>query len=222
MSRGGNLRGAPLFPRPSVVRGLIEGVQAIQKGLAQVPVEPVKLVDVPRPSTSSGRAVVETTRLAKANDDFPASRRVAPPVASEPEDWPDAPLPDESGDPVADPDLDRPEPQDGTLAALPAADLIPDSAIGNGIALKRAPKIDWKRVAAARRAKAAAKPAPAPRPLFPAPSRDACPRCGIPGSKGCAHFLPCEDAPPPPPSETELRKQPKFTGKRQGISVLRI
>lgn len=29
-------------------------------------------------------------------------------------------------------------------------------------------------------------------PLQPAPTRESCPRCGIPGWKGCDHFLPCE------------------------------
>lgn len=114
-----NVRRAPLFLRPSVVRGLIEASNLIRNGVVQVPFETFKLVDRPRPS--------EDARLAKANDDLPAnmpaqrrtkqSGRVAPPVASEPvpavpaavqdepEDWPDAPLPDH-----ADPDLDRPEP----------------------------------------------------------------------------------------------------------------
>lgn len=104
MTRGGNMRGAPLFLRPSVVLGLVEGVEAIRKGLVQVPVAPIKLVDVPRRS--------EDPRLAKANDDSTPSGWVAPPVASEPEDWPDAPLPDH-----ADPDLDRPEPVEDTRPA---------------------------------------------------------------------------------------------------------
>lgn len=114
-----NVRRAPLFLRPSVVRGLIEASNLIRNGVVQVPFETFKLVDRPRPSGDD--------RLAKANDDLPAkmpvprgakqSGRVAPPVASEPvpaltaagqdepEDWPDAPLPDH-----ADPDLDRTEP----------------------------------------------------------------------------------------------------------------
>lgn len=105
MSRIGNLRGAPLFLRPSVVRGLVEGVDAIRKGLVQVPIAPIKLVDRPRRS--------EDPRLAKANDDSKASGWVATPVASEPEDWPDAPLPDH-----ADPDLDRLAPaEDRALVA---------------------------------------------------------------------------------------------------------
>lgn len=260
MTRGGNMRGAPLFLRPSVVLGLVEGVEAIRKGLVQVPVAPIKLVDVPRRS--------EDPRLAKANDDSTPSGWVAPPVASEPEDWPDAPLPDH-----ADPDLDRPEPVEDIVAEqfcsrLPvkesglermaaresvsqtqlveskpaqvvdekrspthssmraqdtAADLIPNSTIGNGIALKRAPKIDVVRLVRAHRAKDAARPKNALAPLFPAPSREECPRCGIPGWKGCEHFLPCEDGLPPAQPETaDLRRVAKFTGSRQGISVLRI
>lgn len=209
MSRVGNLRGAPLFLRPSVVRGLVEGVDAIRKGLVQVPVAPIKLVDVPRRS--------EDPRLAKANDDTiqvsGPSGWAAPTAASEPEDWPDAPMPEH-----ADPDLDRPEP-----AEFDAADLIPSSTIGNGIALKRAPKIDLDRLVRAHRAKAAHPPKKNHRPLTPAPSREECPRCGIPGSKGCAHFLPCLDMAPTAPIEaSDLRRVTKFSGRRQGKSVLRI
>lgn len=117
-----NLRGAPLFLRPSVVRGLVEASEIIRKGVIPVPIVPVKLVDRPRRS--------EDPRLAKANDDIAdaprkprakakVSGRGAPPAASEPvpaqaaepqpapEDWPDAPLPEH-----ADPDLDRTEPND--------------------------------------------------------------------------------------------------------------
>ena len=123
---GGNLRRAPLFLRPSVVRGLIDDVAAAAKGTKAVPVAPIRLVNMPRRS--------EDPRLAKANDDFaqsptempspPAAAgethepgRVVPPVKpsapapesatvnqAEPEGWPDAPLPEH-----ADPDLDRPE-----------------------------------------------------------------------------------------------------------------
>lgn len=92
-----NLRLPPLFLRPSVVRALVSNLDSMATGLRQVPVAPIKLVDRPRRS--------EDPRLAKANDDSMDSGWVAPPVASEPEDWPDAPLPDHS-----DPDLDRPEP----------------------------------------------------------------------------------------------------------------
>lgn len=124
----GNLRGAPLFLRPSVVRGLIEGVTAATKGTTAVPVAPIRLVNVPRRS--------EDPRLAKANDDSamplsPAAAsemhepgRVVPPVKpsapalrpatankAEPEGWPDAPLPDPVVPDHADPDLDRPAPE---------------------------------------------------------------------------------------------------------------
>jgi len=129
----GSLRGAPLFLRPSVVRGLIDGVTAAAKGTTEVPVAPIRLVNMPRRS--------EDPRLAKANDDSamplsPAAAsethepgRVVPPVKpsapalrpatankAEPEGWPDAPLPEfEQPAPVvpdqADPDLDRPAPE---------------------------------------------------------------------------------------------------------------
>lgn len=67
-----------------------------------------------------------------------------------------------------------------------------------GIAIRRAPKIDWARLAAAHAAAGKAISARIDEqvaksiPLQPAPSREECPRCGIPGFKGCAHFLPCE------------------------------
>lgn len=61
-------------------------------------------------------------------------------------------------------------------------------------AVRLAPKVktDWARVAAAHRAKSAATTKSAVKPLVPAPSREECPRCGIPGWKGCTHFLPYE------------------------------
>lgn len=44
------------------------------------------------------------------------------------------------------------------------------------------------------------KPRPAPRalpaPTTPAPGRDPCEHCGVPGFKGCAHYLPCEPVDP--------------------------
>lgn len=117
-----NLRNPPLFLRQSVIRNMLADLDRISgmidKGVIPVPIAPIKLIDRPRAS--------EDPRLAKANDDVAdASRkprakatvsgRVAPPVASEPvpaaaseqepEDWPDAPLPEHS-----DPDLDRSEP----------------------------------------------------------------------------------------------------------------
>lgn len=123
----GNLLGAPLFLRPSVVRALCENMDAIARAVVQVPVLPVKLVDRPRRS--------EDPRLAQANDDIQEQIRqspapIMPPIAAiepgrvappeqpsapvlqseqaekaEPEDWPDAPLPEH-----ADPALDRAEP----------------------------------------------------------------------------------------------------------------
>lgn len=56
-----------------------------------------------------------------------------------------------------------------------------------------------------------------------APSREECPRCGIPGFKGCSHFLPCEVLPPfPPQAEESDRRKFRFTGKRRGIGAMPI
>lgn len=55
------------------------------------------------------------------------------------------------------------------------------------------PQIDWSRVVAAHRAKSAKGPKAPPAPTEHAPNREECPRCGIPGWKGCAHYLPCEE-----------------------------
>lgn len=177
-----NLRGAPLFLRPSVVRGLVEASNLIRKGVVQVPIAPIALVDRPRAS--------EDPRLAKANDDI-ESGRVAPPVASElvpvqaeeaePEDWPDAPLPEH-----ADPDLDRPEPPVEAAAAkvrvMPSRErigLIRAAAEGAAVRLPQTVEIDWARVAAAHRAKPAAVRVKPARELPVAPNREACPRCGV-------------------------------------------
>lgn len=52
-------------------------------------------------------------------------------------------------------------------------------------------ELDWGRVAAARSAsQPSARPAAAKGPTMPAPSREECQRCGIPGFRGCAHWLP--------------------------------
>lgn len=59
---------------------------------------------------------------------------------------------------------------------------------------KAEPAIDGERIAAAYRAKASA---PRRQPKVPtqhALSREACRLCGIPGSRGCDHFLPFEEA----------------------------
>jgi len=77
-------------------------------------------------------------------------------------------------------------------------------------ARKAAPSIDWARVAAAHR-NHQPKNTSRPKPTRPAPSRDECPHCGIPGWRGCDHFLPCEEAPPLPPSTAE-----KMKGARRG------
>ncbi len=107
MSRSSNLRGAPLFLRPSVVRALVGDVAAIRKAVVEVPLLPVKLVDRPRAS--------EDPRLAKANDDVAVE--VAVVAEPEPIDAPAAPMPEHS-----DPDLDRPtvdEPQQTRLPMHP-------------------------------------------------------------------------------------------------------
>ena len=93
-----------------------------------------------------------------------------------------------------------------------------------------APQDEGKRLAAAFAAKAVQKSKSVPAatgPSKPAPGREECPRCGIPGWKGCAHFLPCEDQPVLPSAEqlrhdansNPLRNSMKFTGKRQGIGA---
>ena len=111
--------------------------------------------------------------------------------------------------------------------ATPPIEII--RAAAKALQVRPEPKIDWSRVAAAH----AARPAPpAPvrsAPLEPAPNREECPRCGILGWKGCAHFLPCEETFVRPNSAEDWRKggqgkseKIRFTGKRQGIGVLPI
>ena len=85
-------------------------------------------------------------------------------------------------------------------------------------------KIDPVRLAAAHARKELGKSTSVPAPTEPAPSREECPRCGIPGWKGCAHFLPC-DGPVAQPEDDQRgspRLETRFTGRRQGIGVLRI
>lgn len=55
--------------------------------------------------------------------------------------------------------------------------------------------IDYARVAAAHKVHAARKPAAVREPTEVAPTRESCARCGIPGWKGCAHWLPFEATP---------------------------
>lgn len=260
----GNLRGAPLFLRPSVVRALVGDVETIARRVVAVPVLPVALVDQPAqavlPAQGPNDEITrfDTSHGAAAND----AR-----ADWEPADWPDAPLPD-----VADPDLDRPEapapdshefdcgrppveesglagmaagenarqcqlvkaeasapkrspqpdpevarhraprltdglyrsarraderaleaPVDLATAPSRAAQLIREATRGEALCLEKPKPIDWARVAAAHR-NHAARPAPKRKPIGPAPSREECPRCGVPGWKGCDHFLPCEDS----------------------------
>lgn len=235
----GNLRGAPLFLRPSVVRALVGDVETIARYVVAVPVLPVALVDQPAPAVLPAQGPNdEITR-------FDTSHGAAANHARadwEPADWPDAPLPD-----VADPDLDRPEapapdevyeptvqlasapkrspqpdpevarhraprltdglyrsarraderaleaPVDLATAPSRAAQLIREATRGEALCLEKPRPIDWARVAAAHR-NHAARPAPKRKPIGPAPSREECPRCGVPGWRGCDHFLPCEDS----------------------------
>lgn len=264
MTRGvSNLRGAPLFLRPSVVRALIGDVETIARHVVAVPVLPVALVDQPAPSTLlASEPNGEITRF-DCHHGAPANDAQAD---WEPADWPDAPLPD-----AADPDLDRPEapapdshefdcsrppveesglagmaagenatqcqlvkaeasapqrspqpdpevlrhraprltdglyrsarraderaleaPVDLATAPSRAAELIREATRGEALCLEKPRPIDWARVAAAHR-KHAPRLATARKPIGPAPSREECPRCGIPGWKACDHFLPCED-----------------------------
>lgn len=270
MTRGvSNLRGAPLFLRPSVVRALIGDVETIARHVVAVPLLPVALVDQAAPSVlAAPEPNGEITRFDTAHGAPANDMR----TEWEPADWPDAPLPDAPLPDVADPDLDRPEapapdshefdcsrppveesglagmaagenarqcqlakaeasapkrsPQpapevvrhrvprltDGLYrsarraderaleapvdrAALPsrAAQLIREASQGEALCLEKPKPIDWARVAAAHR-NHAPRPAAARKPIGPAPSREECPRCGIPGWKGCDHFLPCEDS----------------------------
>lgn len=329
-----NLRPAPMFLRPSVVRQLINDTREIRKGMAQLQLLPVGLADQPKPSLLRDQAPAEEitrfeTAHASASNDHdrpavaqevarpsegsdaleaesapfsssadcgqhagsnpvpanpdpveaaptggdsePAAEMSEPAAESEPVqslftcngaalDWPDAPLPEHS-----DPDLDRPEP----TPADDAGNIASEAAPVNGFTLMRsratsapaavearpvetfrnlgrrreprveaepadsraeviravakrlqarqdAKGVDWARVAAAHRAKAPtgnARPAPA----LPAPSWDECPRCGIPGWRGCDHFLPYEEKQPDPRFIDSRRGPPRMpTMKREG------
>lgn len=74
-----------------------------------------------------------------------------------------------------------------------AAQMIREASAGEAIRLDKPVPIDWARVAAAHR-NHVARPEQKRKPIGPAPSREECPRCGVPGWKGCDHFLPCEDS----------------------------
>ncbi len=277
-----NLRPAPMFLRPSVVRQLINDTREIRKGMAQLQLLPLRLVDQPtqRPEAEPESELVrfDTEHGPALNDDEanpveadatgedsePAAGTSTQAAESEPVqspftcngaalDWPDAPLPEH-----ADPDLDRPEPTPaddaGAIASEPApvngfalmrsratsapaaVEARPVETLRN-LGRRRAPRsevtpaggraeviravakqlqarqvaknVDWSRVADAHRAKPPASKA-RPAPTVPAPSRDACPRCGIPGWRGCDHFLPCEEDLRPPPSPSERRKDSRM------------
>ncbi len=151
----------------------------------------------------------------------------------DPADWPDAPQPHEAPEvwpEHADPDLDRPGPLPFDEGLFGAGDSHSDR---RSIELKKPPRIDWAKVAAAHKAKGAKSRSAPAAPLPPAPTRESCPRCGVPGWKGCDHFAPCEDQPrhvdlpdPSDPSKAQqftLKRRPtKFTGLRQGIGASRL
>lgn len=74
-----NLRPAPMFLRPSVVRQLINDTREIRKGMAQLQMLPVRLVDQPMPSALLDQGAAEeitrfeTTHAPASNDhDRPA------------------------------------------------------------------------------------------------------------------------------------------------------
>lgn len=79
----GNVRPAPFALTPSVIGRMLEETATPGKGIIDVPLAPVKLVDAPHPSTSLGMDGSEDPRpstslrtgLSKANDDttFPRS-----------------------------------------------------------------------------------------------------------------------------------------------------
>jgi len=72
------------------------------------------------------------------------------------------------------------------------------------------PKIDFARLAEAARGRQLGSPAKKP-PTTRALSADPCPRCGIPGFRGCDHQLPFEGYTPPAPSAED--RPPANRGK---------
>lgn len=292
-----SLRGAPLFLRPSVVRKLVNDLGAISKHVAQVPIEPVRLVDQPRPSalrdSEAGEEITrfETAHHAPDNDiesvaayDLNADRAgsaahapegtsgeaddgtiISPANACEqPTELPDpvkaAPCSGDSepgsprepesapvqpastcngaqlGRPGAPPASEQPSLRNlarrkvETSAGSATVDRLEVIRAAAAKVAKRSPagtQIDWRRVASAHavasaRASTIRKSKGVPSRI--APSREECPLCGIPGWKGCAHFLPCEEPPQGEPcaADPKPRSQMKFTGKRQGIGASRL
>lgn len=68
---------------------------------------------------------------------------------------------------------------------------------------------DYSRFVANMKVRAAiAKPAKLA-PTEHAPNRESCTRCGIPGSKGCDHWLPCDAAPVVPKLVTSTAAEPE-------------
>jgi Mor family transcriptional regulator len=116
----------------------------------------------------------------------PEFKRPRPRLSQADEPRPEAPAPV-----LSDAAFERAEP-----APKPAPDV---RGMAARLAAKRAAerKLDPARVADAFARRAATKAAQAPvkpAPLLPAPSREECLRCGVPGWKGCDHWLPCEGA----------------------------
>lgn len=60
--------------------------------------------------------------------------------------------------------------------------------------IKRKPAVDWGRVAEAAKRQHVAAPAVRARPQRMAVDKGPCPRCGVPGFRGCAHQLPYDEA----------------------------
>lgn len=94
---------------------------------------------------------------------------------------------------------------------------------------------DYARFAANMMARAGASKPAKRAPTEHAPSRESCTCCGIPGWKGCDHWLPCLDQ----PRHVEIadddgrreagkfhigpyRREQRFTGKRRGIGASRL
>jgi hypothetical protein len=224
----GNLRNAPLFLRPSVVRGLLGDIHTIAealatKGLAEVPIAPFALSEpvataeaAPEPPTPEA-----PTRLSPLPSSAPVER-AAPkpalpkPAAAEPAQsprpvqyrQPTDPVPHVAGQ-LSSAAVDHPPQAIEERALRPAArragafEHPPEVAkpsirfMAERLAARRAAdaKVDTARLAAAFASRTVEKPISPSVTLVPAPSREECRRCGIPGWKGCAHQLPYEDAP---------------------------
>lgn len=139
----------------------------------------------------------EQEKVVRAEPAETAEKRAVQPAAASPVlPRPLRPLREKSFPPVVAPaPLAEPDDEDfaaelAELAARIAAKRAARAAQAGPVAAKL--PTNWGRVAAAHARKVVAPPVPAQpvRPLEPALSREECPRCGIPGAKGCAHQLP--------------------------------